>query len=235
MAQENLGIPVLMYHQITSNEADQYKVTVGAFTAQMKWLSDNGYKTITGAQLTGIMTGAIKRPPGRLIVITLDDGWKDQLNALSVLDRYKYKAVFAIIAGVPGADPQYLSWDDIRMIAAAGHEIASHSYTHDDDAVKASSIVASNYVIERELKKRPLAIVWPYGKFDAKSVAIAKSEGFTSAYMAWFNGGSPWATVGGDVFSIPRILVDGRCDLPFFAKSVEHGQLDATLCPIRNQ
>jgi peptidoglycan/xylan/chitin deacetylase (PgdA/CDA1 family) len=54
--------------------------------------------------------------PRSAVVLTFDDGWKNVLNAVPVLERYRMKASFWIIAE-PGIGDDYMVWSDIEALA----------------------------------------------------------------------------------------------------------------------
>jgi len=249
------AIPVLMYHRVVSEftaeaQPGETTVTVNQFREQMNWLHLQGYKTITAAELATMMTG--KKPlPAKTVVLSFDDGWVDQLNTLSILKEFKYKGVFAIIARIPDAKyPAYMNWDQVRLIAK-DHEIASHMYSHSHlhsgttDYPAAAEIIASKDIIEKQLKKQIATIVWPYGEYNQSFVDTARRIGFKGAMtvsQTWCQVPNapeiPWDQclkmtkndVGQDPLYIRRTVVDGRCDLHFFIKSVETGLADANEC-----
>jgi peptidoglycan/xylan/chitin deacetylase (PgdA/CDA1 family) len=68
----------------------------------------------------------------KIVCMVFDDGWQSQWeNAIPVLDRYGFKASFAIITGyVDDKLPAYMSWSEIVKLAKNGEDIVSHSYSH---------------------------------------------------------------------------------------------------------
>lgn len=72
------------------------------------------------------------------VSLTFDDGTRDHLtHALPLLKQYGFKGTFYIIINrvrQPGKAPRkpsgYLSWDDLKLFLAEGHEIGNHSMTH---------------------------------------------------------------------------------------------------------
>jgi len=117
------GIPVLIYHQITTDgqPPGETVIALDRFEAQMRWLAENGYRTLSMAELVAIVAG--RRPmPARAVVLTFDDGWKNVLNAVPVLERYRMKASFWIIAekGI-GDDYMVFAVHEAARISDTGH------------------------------------------------------------------------------------------------------------------
>ena len=68
-----------------------------------------------------------------LVSLTFDDGWKSvREQALPILQRYNAPATEYILTGVVGKDSEYMNLPDLRHLADAGHQIASHSVNHFD-------------------------------------------------------------------------------------------------------
>lgn len=64
------------------------------------------------------------------MAIQFDDGWKSAQLALPILDRYRFKATFWIIAG-KGIGWPYMDWDEVQAIAAnPRYDVQSHTMTH---------------------------------------------------------------------------------------------------------
>lgn len=64
------------------------------------------------------------------VTLTFDDNRKEWAKTVpDLLDKYGWKGVFNIVASEVRKKGG-LSWDDVRGIRAAGHEVANHSLTH---------------------------------------------------------------------------------------------------------
>ena len=60
-----IGIPVLNYHQINDVDENMLTVSTSEFEAQMAWLEENGYKTITASELADALEGKGALPEHR--------------------------------------------------------------------------------------------------------------------------------------------------------------------------
>src|SRR5205823_14077393 len=81
--------------------------------------------------------------PRRLVAITFDDCYRDNLFAARVLAEHGLPACFFIPSAFPGTDHVFpwdaelkkmanLSWDEIREMVNLGQEIGSHKVHHAD-------------------------------------------------------------------------------------------------------
>ncbi|MCF7915144.1 MAG: polysaccharide deacetylase family protein [Spirochaetaceae bacterium] len=117
--------------------------------------------------------------------ITFDDGTLDQyLLAFPELEKRNIKATFFLITdfretGIwkDGSIERLLfSWEQARTMAAAGHEIASHSSTHADLSVKAHrELEKSRETIRMHIPALPrgMTFSWPYWRSSAANQEIA--------------------------------------------------------------
>jgi hypothetical protein len=71
-------IPVLLYHSVSQDTSPKasanFNVLPSTFEKQMKWLYDNGYKTLTPEDLSALAAGS-KKCPEKSFVLTFDDGY----------------------------------------------------------------------------------------------------------------------------------------------------------------
>ena len=75
----------------------------------------------------------------KAVILTFDDGYKSQYtNAKPILDKYGYKATFYIVCNnVGGGEGQVhpnvkMTWEEIIALYNEGHDIGSHTMSHDD-------------------------------------------------------------------------------------------------------
>jgi peptidoglycan/xylan/chitin deacetylase (PgdA/CDA1 family) len=232
-------VPVLIYHEIVNDEAPpgETRISLARFSEQMSLLARNGYTPISVAELVHFMRegGALPRRP---IVLTFDDGWKNVLNAVPVLNRYRFKASFWIITG-KGIGGDYLTWEDIGALAKNPRfEVQSHTVTHPWD--KQDNLVTwmegkvpgkgeeharaelqdSKRELERRLHRPVRYLAWPCGWYNDALVKLAQGAG----YQALLTAESGTNGHGGDHLRIKRTFIDGSCGLDEFARTISDGQ-----------
>ncbi len=138
-----IKMPILMYHHIdtvASIPADDavgigLRVSPEVFDRQLQYIQTQGYNTVTSFDLADYLNGK-KNLPSKPIMLTFDDGYKDNIEkALPLLEKHKMKGDFAIITDVVGTG-EYASWDDLKLMKEKGMGIASHTTNHCPLAVK---------------------------------------------------------------------------------------------------
>ncbi len=119
MPRDTTAIPILMYHYVrtVTDPADtigsNLSVTPERFAAQMQYLADHGYTTLTLREVHAILAGQAPLPE-RPIALTFDDGYRDFYTAAwPVLRQHGFKATNYVITDLIGEDA-YLTWDMLR-------------------------------------------------------------------------------------------------------------------------
>ncbi len=137
-----LRIPILMYHSVAEPGADARHPYFGTVTSpavfeqQMRYLHDNGFDTLSPADVfaNGETSIRIVRKP---VIITFDDGFQDfYTNAQPILAKFGFTAVVYLptayiqktTATFKGLD--CLTWNEVRELARAGVLFGSHTVTH---------------------------------------------------------------------------------------------------------
>jgi peptidoglycan/xylan/chitin deacetylase (PgdA/CDA1 family) len=233
------GIPVLIYHEIATDgrQPGETVIALERFEAQMRWLAEHGYRTLSMAELVAIVAGRVPMP-ARSVVLTFDDGWKNVLNAVPVLERYHMKASFWIISGT-GIGEDYMVWSDVESLARhPGFEVESHTMTHPwdpadnlvtwvEDKVRGrgaesarAELVDSKRELERHLHRPVNYLAWPCGWYNDALVRLAVDAGYRALLTAEAGLNAPH----GDVLRIKRTFVDGSCGLDEFAMTVNDGR-----------
>ena len=134
--------------------------------------------------------------PGRAIALTFDDGPHPDYTprVLSVLRTYQVPATFFVIGENAAAFPKLL-----HDIAAAGHVVANHTYTHPrlpslSTARIRSELGRTSEVIERVLDAPPRWCRAPYGEWDTRSLRVCAKLGMEP--LGWSLDTNDWARPG---------------------------------------
>jgi peptidoglycan/xylan/chitin deacetylase (PgdA/CDA1 family) len=216
-----IHVPVLMYHHVMPKvllkKNERYLdlfVDAATFDAQMAALKAAGWHTITTRRLAAaVMSGT--GVPLHSLVITFDDGRPDQFTyAFPILERYGFTATFFVVPGRIGTS-QHMTACQLQQVAAAGNELADHTWNHSDLTTLTleqarSTIRAAADAIESLVRVRPVTMAYPYGRYDSTVEAAADAEGmdlaFTTQHGAFESGATRLAE--------PRLRVNGLERLP---------------------
>ena len=212
-------VVVLGYHDFTnSNSNDEFIMNSKDFERQIKYLSDHHYKSLTLKDVECFLNKTCKLPR-KSVLITMDDGWKNELNiAIPILNKYKMNAVIFYIGYNYGKDyDNYLNKKDIEYIKNnySNIEIASHTYNmHYEDAyLKDKSDIIGDIKKQKEIINSE-AFAYPYGLYNETYIEALKEEGYKLAFT--FGPGKKHRKVkqGDSIYEIPRLNM--QADYPFW-------------------
>jgi peptidoglycan/xylan/chitin deacetylase (PgdA/CDA1 family)/GT2 family glycosyltransferase len=226
------GIPVLMYHGFTdSGERDRYLQPERSFRRQMRWLALLRYEVVPLEQLAlALREGGL--PPRRAAVITIDDGYRDNLEiAHPILRRRGFVATIFLVSSLLGRESDWskrgvsarrplLALEQVKEMRAEGVRFGAHTRTHcrlpeAENGAIAGEVGGSREELERLLGESIETFAYPYGGIDERAEAAVRDAGFLAACSV-----EPrLATVGSDPLLIPRIEVrDSDSTLRFLRK-----------------
>jgi peptidoglycan/xylan/chitin deacetylase (PgdA/CDA1 family) len=234
MAQDRqtTACPIFTYHNVapTPRGLQRWRslyVSPGAFARQLWLLKRLGYQGLSMADAMPYLRG---ERSGRIAVITLDDGYVDNLeSALPALQRYGFTATCYVVSGSIG---EYNRWDadklgirkplmtagQLRAWHDGGMEIGAHTRSHPHltqctDAQLREEIAGSKADLEDVLGAPVTQFCYPYGDMDDRVADVTQACG----YLAATTTRRGRARIGTDLWRLPRIQVARHHLLPQFA------------------
>ena len=187
----SLHIPILIYHSVRpdfpgeTQEQKIYNVPPDLFETQLSYLEKNGYTVISMDDLvhdlTAGNTGTVQKP----VVITFDDGWRNQyVYAFPLLKAHHMNATFFVFTNpILNNKPHFMSWDNLKEMQASGMIIGSHTITHPylsklSPAELSHEIIDSKKTIEEKLGTVVKHFASPFGYSDDNVVSLLKQAGY---------------------------------------------------------
>ena len=186
------NIPILFYHSVANkNTKPNYlQVSYENFKNQLKILSILGFKTI---DLKSLNTSDVILT-GKEIIITFDDGYKDNIKvAAPLLREFSFKAVFFLVTDFIGKTNLWdknkknytkinlMNKNDISKLIKSGHYIASHGRKH----LNLNLINKSKLIDEISTSKRYLEEIfnckvnffsYAFGKYNQRAIKEVKKH-----------------------------------------------------------
>ncbi len=230
---EKMRIPILMYHSISSSSNRRFRpfaVTPEAFAAQMAYLHQQGYTTMTVTQAMQARSLGSAHWPLRPVILTFDDGFADFWSAaLPVLQQYALNATLYLTTGFIGATSSWLrhehetgrsmlTWEQIATLQTWGIECAAHTHSHPQLdmlplARAREEIVHSKELLEDSLGQAVSSFAYPYGYSTARVRQMVQEAGYTSACAVRH----ALSSDADDAFALARLMVRPDTSLDEFA------------------
>lgn len=213
------GLAVLQYHHISDQTPKSTSVAPQRFAEHMAWLEAEGYNVVAMEQLVAWLKEG-ESLPNKAVVITFDDGYLSIYeNAWPLLRKKKWPfTVFINTQHHNENNAQYMSWSQLKELAAGGASIANHSVSHahmvrrlpDEtqtqwQARARDEITSAQAQIEKHLGRQPRAFAHPYGEYNQALQAILAELDF----IAFGQQSGPIAPFD-SLTALPRFPFGGR-------------------------
>ena len=187
-------VSVLGYHRFEARPRDPLAMTPEHFRRQMQAIKDAGVPVIPMADYLAWRRGEKAIPP-RAIVITVDDGYDDAYTiAWPILKEFGYPWTFYVYLNYIEAGGRSISWAELKEMADAGVDIASHTVSHDNlvkpkraggvpyDEWLWNELRGSKDEIERQLGTKVTTLAYPFGVHNDAVAAKALEAGYEAAF-----------------------------------------------------
>lgn len=236
---------ILMYHMVCEHlpknisKFNRLRVKPRQFEKHLQWLQKNDFKSYTMSELV-----KLESIPEKTVVITFDDGYKDNFtNAFPLLKQYNFKATIYIVlnrfqqnwatdkdlnqASEELNSENMLSNNQIKeMLNSNLIEIGSHTLDHVNLAKisedeKLRQIKESKEQIEKTFNISCNSFAYPFGFFDNESVKMVEVCSYTNA-VTTING--VFNKSKNSNLKIPRILISGRQGIFAFILKIKKGR-----------
>ncbi|MGP1449801.1 MAG: polysaccharide deacetylase family protein [Wolinella sp.] len=202
------SVPVLMYHHVLPSSGF-IASSAEQFEAQMSYLAKKGYKCLSSDEFASFKLGNYE-PPKRSVVITFDDGWRDNyVYAYPILKKYGLRAILFVVtewieeASRVEAEFEPLGHNDCkknvslspRSVLLNWHELEamrdvfdvhSHTHTHRDSYFPGvewhEDFKISKNLLRERLGIETKQLCWPRGKYNEGLIRTAKTMGYEMLY-----------------------------------------------------
>lgn len=239
--QQGPGVTVLIYHRFGEEKYPSTNVSEEGFREQLAYLMMNNYQVLPLAELVDSLRNHTPLPD-KAVVITIDDGYRSTYEkAWPILKSFGYPfTVFLYVQGVEEKYKDFMSWEQIREMKAAGVDFQDHSYSHHRLIDRPPGLDAAGHrawiradlqkghdIMAERLGEKGRFFSLPYGLYDETVLAEARSLGYEAIFTQDPGSISP-AT---DVMLIPRepILGNDWSTIAHFEEVLERVDMPVTV------
>jgi len=200
-------IPILLYHHILPDEMhgahqeNPFTVSTADFEAQMQYLYDHDFHTLTLSELEAFLYEG-EPLPERSVMIQFDDGYYSNfVYAYPILQRFGHRAVVFMITGEiealgddqPEMDHDCLTWTAAHSLVGKEDVFELASHTHDlHDFVPGSE---ETHLVQAEREEimadvlrsfaflpNHTAFAYPYGQYSDTVIEALREVGIRMAF-----------------------------------------------------
>ena len=213
---------IVAFHRVQQTDAsDSLSIDTAAFEKHCRFYKRHFHVVPLRELVNRMATG---RPVDRLLSITFDDGYLDNLeNACPVLEKLSLPATFFIVTEWMGSDVvpwwdrargvrhPWMNWDEVRELHRRGFEVGAHTRSHVDlgnvsPARARDEVLGARLQLEQQLGARVDSFAYPYGgrkHVTETSREIVRGAGFRCCCSA-YGGTNP---AGTDPLRLRRVPV----------------------------
>ena len=192
-AEDGVRVPIIMYHQISSDRRlwGKYVIPAETLREDFEYIKSAGYTPVTVADIINHVNG-LSRLPEKPIVISFDDGQLSMLTiVLPMLEEFGFCAVMSIVGSLCELYTEngdrceryaYLARGDLKTLAESGRvELGNHTYNlhslskrrgmsrlkgeieADYSEMLRNDILRTQQLIFDSSGSRPQTVAYPYG------------------------------------------------------------------------
>ena len=182
------GFPILEYHTVTKTpvrDSEIYNVPPDEFSAQLDYLQENGYTTITLQDFMRAKRGK-QNLPDKPIILTFDDGYEDNFTEmLPILEAHNMTAVIYVVTNFIGKEG-YLNLEQLKEMQRRGIEIGSHTADHIpidkvSNHIRENQIHGSKQFLDWSGLETIYTFSYPNGSVSDDLIEYLKKENFLNA------------------------------------------------------
>lgn len=119
-----------------------------------------------------------------VVTLSFDDAVVSQLEAQAILEEYGVRGSFFVNSNRVGRSGR-LTWDEVRALAAAGHEVGGHTLDHEDvtevSLSEARRQICDDHDAIVAQGLTPTTFAYPFGHSDAAAAQILADCGYVYA------------------------------------------------------
>jgi peptidoglycan/xylan/chitin deacetylase (PgdA/CDA1 family) len=217
-ADEQVSVPILLYHRFGPSVADSMTTTTKVFAAQLEWLKDHQYTVIPLKTLVNYLRGEGPAPPPKSVVIVTDDGHKTVYSdMLPLVRKYNIPVTLFIYPSCISNASYAMTWDQLKQLQQTGlFDLQGHTFWHPNfkkDKKKMTpaefqkdldkQLVTSKAVLEKHFGTKVDMLAWPFGIYDKELEDAAAKAGYVVAFSIDRHN----VTKGENLMTLPRYLM----------------------------
>lgn len=186
------GGVILVYHHVAPDTPPSTTISPENFRAHLEYLRANDFNVIGLIEMLDALQNR-QVIPEKSIAITFDDGYSSIYDtAFPMLEEFGFPFTLFVSTGpIDRAQPNYMTWENIKEMASAGVTIANHLVEHpymlnklqgeaevDWISRMRQEILEAQMAITRHTGQDNKLLAYPYGEYDNTIKSLSEELGF---------------------------------------------------------
>ncbi len=205
------AIPVVVFHSVRDCSGEPiWTLPRETFRRHIRAIAESGRTSISFGDLADGLAG--RQPMAQhSVVVTFDDGFADNLDAVAICDEYRLHVSAFITTDYLGRDAMLTPAQARELAAQANVEVGSHTVSHRrlDELTRSEinrELRDSRERLEDILSGPVSTLAYPYGNYDERVKRIAAAAGYRGAAAVRMALSHP----ADDPFAVARHLISTR-------------------------
>jgi peptidoglycan/xylan/chitin deacetylase (PgdA/CDA1 family) len=197
LADDQVTVPVLVYHRFGPTVADSMTTTTKVFESQLQWLKDHQFTVIPLRTLVNYLRGEGPEPPPNSVVITADDAHKTVFSdMLPLVRKYNIPVTLFVYPSCISNASYAMTWEQLKQVQQTGlFDLQSHTFWHpnfkkDKKKLKPAEyqkevdtqLTKSKAILEKRFGTKVDILAWPFGIYDDELEKDAAKAGYVVAF-----------------------------------------------------
>lgn len=221
-----IEISVLNYHFVINKDAGEDKLcepssichTDTQFDSHMKYISENGFYTITMKELEMFIDGKINLPK-KSVAITIDDGWF-VYRAIPILEKYNVMGTLFLIGSLAPVSDYASSNLEVHSHTWNLHNVSNCSSGRSPLLCYDKNLIVEDLKKSRESLNNTTYFCYPFYEYNDHAISVLKEAGFTMALTGQI--GDVKVRVGTNKFKVPRYVIYNNTTVNTLAKIINN-------------
>ncbi len=210
-------VNVFIYHRFDEARYLSTNISTDIFREQLEYLKQNHIEVLSLSEIVRRLRSG-EALPDKAAALSIDDAFSSFYSSgMPLLREYGYPATLFINSDAVSTSG-YMSWDQIREVAAdgieIGHHTASHPYLVEKQAGESylqwrqriwDELSMASELFKKELGISPELFAYTFGEYSPEVVELVKEYGFSAAYAQQ----SGVVSDGAQLFALPRFPMGG--------------------------
>lgn len=185
---EKNQLVVIALHSF-EDEGWRFSISLSKIDKILNNFVSKGYKFV---KLGDLLNSDLSSFRGKNLAVSIDDGYKDNIKAVSLFRKYGIAPMLSVIVGNPDRkelenDLEMLSKEDLVYLRDQGWDIGSHGMTHSDfsklsESESSFEIKDSFEALHRTMGFEPLFFSYPKGNVTHSQRDLVKQSGYKIAF-----------------------------------------------------
>lgn len=196
-ANNNLNIPIILYHNLNPTVPGSMTMTPQKFEANLKLLKDSGFTFIPLKEAVEYLQGKRTTLPPNPVVMTADDGWESVYTYMyPIIKKLNIPVTLFIYPESISSGKNFLSWDQLKELKNTGlFDIQGHTYSHPNFKIAKKKLSPTAYeqfvqkelstskkILEDKLDIKVTLLAWPFGIYNDYLENEASKAGYVMAF-----------------------------------------------------